>query len=405
MRPPENSGPVEPVAAAPARPAPTDRELRLRIRQQEILSEIGVLALQGASFEGLLNDTARLTAEGLEAEFCKILQHQPENHRLLVIAGVGWGPDVIGRETVGVGVESPAGYALHTGKPVISNQLDQEKRFRAPDLLLRYGIRRAIYVILQGDGAPFGVLAVDTRRPGAFVEHDLSFMQGAANILGLAIERRLYEERLKAALSHQQVLLKEVNHRVKNSLQLVASMLRLQASSSGNEAVNRSLTEAQTRVMAIGRAHERLYKSTDVSRLDLGAYLGDVCEDLAAGTTCKLVFEGREGISVATDRAIPLALLVNELVTNSAKYAYPHEEGGEITVRLAPAGDEKLVLTVTDLGVGMPPGLCPAVAGSLGMRLINAFVAKLGATIEYHRLNPGTRVQLLVPREHEAENG
>ena len=109
-------------------------------------------------FLELLTNTAALTAEGLEAEFCKILEFQHEEGRFLVTAGVGWGPDVVGVATVGADIESPAGYALITGKPVISNHLENEERFRTPELLVRHGIRRAMNVILQGDGSPYGVL-------------------------------------------------------------------------------------------------------------------------------------------------------------------------------------------------------------------------------------------------------
>lgn len=90
-------------------------------------------------------------------------------------AGIGWGPDVIGVATVGADIESPAGYALITGKPVISNHLGNEKRFRTPELLVKHGIRRVMNVILQGDGSPYGVLEADSRSEGEFSIHDVSF--------------------------------------------------------------------------------------------------------------------------------------------------------------------------------------------------------------------------------------
>src|SRR6187399_780770 len=109
------------VEPSPGGESPMERTLRQRVRQQEILAELGVLALQGTPFEQLLDHTARLTAEGLEAEFCKVLEYMPAEHRLLVRAGVGWDDGVVGVATVGADLESPASYALHTGKPVISN--------------------------------------------------------------------------------------------------------------------------------------------------------------------------------------------------------------------------------------------------------------------------------------------
>jgi GAF domain-containing protein len=148
----------------------TGRALRLRIRQQELLAELGVLALQGTSFIEMLNHTARVTAEGLGAEYCKVMEYIPAENRLLVRAGVGWGEGVVGNATVGADLASPAGYALRTGKPVISNHLENEQRFRTPELLVEHGIRRAMNVILQGDGSPFGVLEVDSQSEGEFSE-------------------------------------------------------------------------------------------------------------------------------------------------------------------------------------------------------------------------------------------
>jgi GAF domain-containing protein len=180
---------------------------------------------------------------------------------------VGWEPGVIGVASVGKDLASPSGFALRTGKPVISNQLDNEERFRTPELLRRHGIRRAMNVILQGDGKPFGVLEVDSRSNDEFEEHDIAFLQGVANILGMAIEREQRERSLKTALERQQFLLREMNHRVKNSLSMVASMLHLQASDVGDANLTLHLNEASHRVAAIVRTHDQLYRGSDIARL------------------------------------------------------------------------------------------------------------------------------------------
>ena len=254
--------------------------LRLRVLQQEMLSNFGVLALKGTPFPELLDHAARLVADGLKAEFAKVLKYQPEDNRFLVCSGVGWGPDVVGKATVGADMASPAGYALRTGKPVISNHLDIEERFRTPELLVEHGIRRAMNVILQGDGTPYGVLEVDSRSEGEFIQSDIIFLQGVANILGMAIERQRIERNLRQALDRQQLLVKEVNHQVNNSLSIVASMLHLHASVAGSSDVRHELREASSRIAAIARAHQRLYRSDRIDTLDLGAYLSDVCKDL-----------------------------------------------------------------------------------------------------------------------------
>src|SRR6202162_6173940 len=259
----------------------TGRALRQRIRQQELLAELGVLALQGTNFIGMLNHTARMTTEGLGAEYCKVLEYIPAENRLLVRAGVGWDDGIVGSASVGADLASPAGYALQTGKPVISNHLENEQRFRTPELLAEHGIRRAMNVILQGDGSPFGVLEVDSKSEGEFAEHDLSFLQGAANILGMAIEQQQYQRKLQAALDRHQILLKEVNHRVKNSLQVVSSMLQLQANAVGDAILTERLKEASSRVNAVGRADDRLAYNADYENIDLVGYLRDVIDDLA----------------------------------------------------------------------------------------------------------------------------
>ena len=119
-----------PDGSAPADISP--RGLNLRIRQQEILAELGVSALRGTAFEALLEETVRMVAEGLEAELAKVLEYMPAEKRLLMRAGVGWDPGLVGTATIGADFESPSGYALRTGKPVISNHLENEERFRTP---------------------------------------------------------------------------------------------------------------------------------------------------------------------------------------------------------------------------------------------------------------------------------
>ena len=122
---------------------------------------------------------------------------------------------------------------------------------------------------------------MDSRSEGAFTEHDISFLQGAANVLGMAIERQRYENRLQASLEQQKMLIKEINHRVKNSLQLVSSMFHLQAHASTDPALIQALHAASGRINAVARVHERLYRDADLRMVDLSAYLTDVCHDLS----------------------------------------------------------------------------------------------------------------------------
>jgi two-component sensor histidine kinase len=376
----------------------TSRSLRLRIRQQELLAELGVLALQGTSFVGMLQHTARMTAEGLEAEYCKVLEYIPTENRLLVRAGVGWSEGVVGSASVGADLASPAGYALRTGKPVISNHLENEQRFRTPELLVEHGIRRAMNVILQGDGSPFGVLEVDSKSEGEFGERDIAFLQGAANILGMAIEQQQYQRKLQAALDRHQILLKEVNHRVKNSLQVVSGMLRLQANAVGDPDLSERLNEASSRVNAVGRAYERLAYNADYENIELVEYLREVIGDLETTVApCKIHFEAPEEIQFAADRAILVGLIMNELVSNAGKYAYPNCPGGLIEVRLVRTEKKAILISVRDEGIGLPAQFDPSTSKRLGTRLVNALSIQLGAELTRPLSSIGTNFTLLVP--------
>ncbi len=381
------------------------RALETRLRQQEILAELGVLSLRGIPFAELLDRTVELAAEGLNAEFGKIMEYLPEQGVFLVRAGTGWGPDVVGKATVGADLASPAGFALRTGKPVISNHLEFEKRFRTPNLLVKYGIRRAINVIVRGDGDPFGVLEVDSRSTGEFTGQDLTFLQGAANIVGTAIERQRMERDLRAAVDAHQVLMTELNHRVKNSLQLVATMLTLQAGAKADSAARRDLQEATGRVLAIARAHESLYRDRRIDTIDLGRYLADVCKDLDRSVGgCRVQAAAPEGIFVPADRAVPIALMVNELVTNARKYAYPGGTDGIVHVRLDRDADA-LTVSVRDGGMGLPAGFDPASSTGLGMRIIRALANQIGATLDVRDAGPGAEFVLEVPPRGSNGNG
>jgi two-component sensor histidine kinase len=383
----------------------SERSLRLRIRQQELLAELGVLALQGTGFVDLLNHAARLTADGLGADFCKVLEYLPVEKMFLVRAGVGWGEGVVGKVRVGADLASPAGFALQTGKPVISNHLENEERFRTPELLVQHGIRRAMNVILQGDGSPFGVLEVDSKSEGEFSEHDLAFLQGAANILGMAIEQQRYQRQLQTALDRHQVLLKEVNHRVKNSMQLVGSMLHLQAVSVGDPELSERLSEASIRISTVGRAYDRLAYNADYEKIDLVGYLREVLKDLEPSVSPSIIhFEATPGaIQFAADRAILVALIANELVSNAGKYAYPKRSGETIWVEVAQADENNFSVSVRDGGVGLPPGFDPQKSKRLGARLVTALSSQLDADLKWPSADEaGATFVLVVPLERNS---
>jgi two-component sensor histidine kinase len=320
----------------------------------------------------------------------------PEERRLVVRAGFGWPPGVVGVASVGADLESPGGFALRTGKPVISNHLGEEDRFRTPELLVEHGIHRAMNVILQGDRTPFGVLEVDSRSEGEFVAQDIAFLQSAANILGMAIERLRHERRLKEALERQRFLLQEINHRVKKSLGIVSSVLLLKARTTSDDVAQLELEEASDRINIIALAHEALYHSSQFENLDIGAYLKDVCAELATPVANPILVSASSGVRLSTDRAILLALIVVELVNNAVQHAYAGANGS-IQVTLEQR-DDALVAFVQDGGCGLPDGFPEACSG-LGMRIVQALTTELGGKLTIRRLAKGSSLELRLPLE------
>jgi two-component sensor histidine kinase len=252
-------------------------------------------------------------------------------------------------------------------------------------------------VILQGDGRPFGVLEVDSRSEDEFVEHDLAFLQGAANILGMAIERERHERNLKAALERQQFLVKEMNHRVKNSLALVVGMLRLQARENDPE-FTQHLEDAMLRVGAIARVHEQLYQSADVERFDVGRYIEAICKDLSASfAQCEIHVQAQAGIIISTDRAISSALIVNELVSNAAKHAYQGHGAGGVWVNVATTGVDSFSIAIRDEGGGLPEGFQFGKGKGLGARMVRALTEQLNASLEVVSHHPGVEFVVTAP--------
>jgi len=401
--------------ADPAAPGLTPPDLGYRLRQQVILSEFGVEALRGTDVDHLLQRAADLCAQGMGAEFCKALEYRRGEDALLVRAGVGWGPDVIGQARVGADLASPAGFALKTGRPVISNHLAEETRFRTPQLMADHGIRRAINVLIENRDGAFGVLEVDDTREGMFEESDIAFMQGFANLLGGAIERQRTESLLRAALARQDLLAREMSHRVKNSLAIVASLLALQARAAEAEpAVHAALSDARSRVEAIAGVHDQLWRQGDRTgdkigdgdgegvpgELDLAPFLEKLVANLDSGAPGQTLTCTAAQQRISADRAIPIGLLVNELVTNALKYAYPpqtHTKGGAIRVRTERALDA-LVVEVADDGVGLPADFeIGRSSKSLGMRVVGSLTRQLGGTLTVPQTGQGACFRLEVP--------
>lgn len=212
-------------------------------------------------------------------------------------------------------------------------------------------------------------------------------------------EIRLARDRYAALAAERELLLREVNHRVGNSLQIIASLLHLQASSSSQDDVKAALTNAMGRVAAVAQVHRRLYTSHDLKSVMLNQYLEALLEDLrrsAEGVRMSRLTLASEAIEIDPDRAVAIGIIVNELVMNAVKYAYP-DGAGPIHVELGADRDE-IRLAIRDNGVGLNAERDPRSTG-MGQRIVGAMAAKLGARVERDPAHAGTCIVLSFPRQ------
>ena len=186
------------------------------LRQQAALARFGELALRSENLDEILTEACRLVGEALGTDLAKVMQLLANGETLLVRAGVGWKPGIVGEVTVEVADDTSEGYALKTGQPVISPDIARERRFRYPAFLTDHGVKAVANVaIIGGKGKePFGILQVDSRAPRAFTDDDTAFLSGYANLVAAAVDRlrvvneaREGEARLRASLEQQQAAL------------------------------------------------------------------------------------------------------------------------------------------------------------------------------------------------------
>ena len=353
-------------------------ELALRLRQQELVAAFGLFALREDRLDAALHEACATAVRGLEARFSKVLVFRPETQDLLIAYGTGWAEGVVGNVVLGADLASPAGYALRTKQPVVSNHLAQEGRFRTPAVLAEHGILRAVNVIIDGEnGQPFGVLEVDSTDRLDFTAHDTAFLQSLANVAAAAVERCNRQMQQDALLREKDLLMLEVHHRVKNSLQLVQTMLQLQARGIPEGDERNRLQDAANRIMTIATVHRRLHEQGAIDGTDAASYLRGLMNDLgvsiAPDSALRPIEVEAEAIVLTADRIAPLGLITTELVTNALKYG-----AGRVLVRVS-GTDAGVAVSVEDEGPGFPADYTPGDGGSLGMRLVSALARTPGA--------------------------
>jgi len=253
-----------------------------------------------------------------------------------------------------------------------------------------------------------GTLAVNSAEPDAFSQEDIDILQEMANVLSETfqrlddmrlmqehnraleaevVERQQAEERLRRSLDEKEILLKEIHHRVKNNLQIVSSLIDLQASQAPDLPIQQMFRDSRDRIRSMALLHEKLYQSSDLTHIDLPDYIQILSGELfhsygAAPDLISLEVEVDE-ISVGINEAIACGLIINELVSNALKHAFPKERSGKICISLHSTDPGKLCLVVSDDGVGLPTDLDLATLQSLGLKLVASLTNQLKGELEF----------------------
>lgn len=370
------------------------------LRQQAAIAAFGTFALRNTDLLAVLNEAARVCADGLNVPFTKVARYCAAQNELVIEAGFGWNQGVIGYIVPHPDGKTPQGRAFSTGLPVICNILLNEDAFVLPDFYAEHGIVSTIDVVIPGVDRPYGVLEIDSDKLQDYDQHDIVFLTGFANVLAEAVataERTRIlsatvdqmtqlmadKDRLMAdkdrLIVQRTVLAEELQHRVRNNLQLIGGMLTKQLQDTTDNASRRGLRAIIRRVHTLSQVYNQLLGSEMTRSIEFSAYLNALCVNLKeiqapADGSIDLCCAG-DPVILDLDVVTALGIIVAELVTNSFEHAFA-QGGCMISIALHhDAGTSVATLTIQDDGIGFVP-----IADSKrhGIGLVHRLIEQIG---------------------------
>jgi len=343
------------------------RTIEKLLRQQSALANFGSFAFVENDLNKILAEAARICAVSLGVPYTKICRYRPEQKDLLVIAGFGWEDNVVGHVISQADETSTQGRAYVTGQPVILEDIGKNNSYELPDFYATHGIVSTVDVLIKGSAGPFGVLEADCSHQHTFDVHDINFLTGFANVVAEAVGTSERAATLQATLvtmqalvAEKEVLLVEKNtlaselqHRVRNNLQLVYGMLLRQVTivdQSGKEGI-RAIAR---RVLSLAMIYDHLLGHGLMHTIDFGAYLSALCTSLQdfqeKGAFDVALACATEPMELELDLVTSLGTIVAEVTSNAYLHAFPNGPG-TIHVTLSHQ-EERGILTIADDGTG-----------------------------------------------------
>jgi two-component sensor histidine kinase len=372
-----------------------------RVRRHiRILVDISRLAGESADLDRFLDQAVVQVARAVEINHVKILRYRQRTADLLVEAGIGWKEGVIRTATLSADLRSPPGRAFLTAEPVTIENLNEQHEYVSSNFLKEHGILALANVPVLIGGAAWGVLEVDSTTARDFSEDTTEFLTAAAALMGAFLQshREQPDEaaRLIAAATEAQkrdLLLREMQHRVKNNFQLILSSISIQKRRYSNEEAHRALDHVASRINAISLAHDQLAPRQDGQIVRLSDYIRALCSSIRQQTESIEIDVECDELELSIDRAVPLGLFLNETATNSIKHAFG-SEGGRISVSLkGGVGYGEARLTLSDNG----RGIRDSIQGGSGIKLIASLARQIGGTFEQQSSDSGTTTSLHFP--------
>jgi two-component sensor histidine kinase len=345
--------------------------VQVLLRQQAAIAQFGSFALRQSDLLTVLTEAARVCAEGLSVPFCKVCRYRPEENDLLVEAGFGWKAGVVGVVVSRADASSPQGRAFSTGEPSICNDLRQDNQFVLPDFYAAHGIVSTVDVLIKGDARPYGVLEIDNSQQHDYGDNDINFLTGFANVLAEAVATsartdvlRHTIERMEVLVAEQdrlldqkKVLAEELQHRVRNNMQLVYGMLSKQVADTPDEVGQRGIRAIARRVTTLAQVYDHLLGNEIARTTDFGIYAKSLCQSLAEiqGIPSDAIALScdSERVMLDLDAVTAMGIVLAELVTNSYDHAFPDGTGSiSVSVRAPTAKDDMATMTILDSGSG-----------------------------------------------------
>ena len=362
-------------------------------RQLTSFANFTTRSLGESNIDSLMMDACLRARAGMNVTHAKLLEYLPDRDRLLLRAGVGWKEGYVGQYEVAPNIDTPIGYAFALSEPVPISDYNSEKVHCHPTILKEHGCVASLNVPLRTDRGNFGVLEVDNTSTCTFSADDINFLTGLGNTVARAVELRRAMNAMEAAFKEKELLIREMNHRIKNNLSLVAAMLSLQARRSTESEVREQLGNAATRVNNFALVHDRLQLFTSsVAKVDAASHFEELCGMLRSLLPGGVVLTPKCSGWILGDCVESLTLIANELVTNAAKYAFAGRDKGEIVLGYRQDG-AGWRLWVHDNGHGMPPEPESRSAKSFGKQLVATLVSRVNAEIAYAS-DRGTKVDV-----------